>query len=60
MIGPGAPGDNKVSAGGTEFSFKFLTAGYEPTPKIHYDKIAIDNQTVSFDGNKIRLGRTMN
>lgn len=59
MMGPGAPGDNKVSAGGTEFSFKFLTAGAEPTPKADGGKIAIGEQTVSFDGNRITLGRTV-
>jgi hypothetical protein len=55
MTGPGAPGDNRISAGGTEFSFKFLTAGTEPTPKIEGDKIVIGNQIISFDDNKITL-----
>jgi hypothetical protein len=58
ITGPGAPGDNAVTAGGTKFSFKFLSAGSPPTPKAEGDKVAVGGQTVSFKDGVIVLGKT--
>ena len=58
MTGPGAPGENQVEAGGTTFSFKFLTKGAPPKPKARGDKVAIGGQTVSFAEGRIILGKT--
>jgi hypothetical protein len=57
MTGSAAPGDGAVSAGGRKFSFKFLTSGAIPTPKVQGDKIVIGTQTVSFADGKIVLGK---
>jgi len=57
MTGSGAPRDTTVSAGGTTFSFKFLTAGAVPTPKAQGDKVVVGAQTVSFKDGKIVLGK---
>ena len=57
MTGSGAPGEGMVSAGGRKFSFKFLTAGAAPTPKVEGDKIVIGTQTVSFKDGRIVLGK---
>ena len=58
MTGPGAPKDATVSAGGTAFSLKFLTAGAAPTPRAEGDRLAVGAQTVSFRDGLIVLGRT--
>ena len=57
MTGSGAPGEGTVSAGGRKFSFKFLTAGAAPRPKVEGDKIVIGTQTVSFKDGRIVLGK---
>jgi hypothetical protein len=57
MTGPGAPAQGAVEAGGTRFSFLFLTKGAPPTPKAQGAQVIVGNQTVSFDGTKIVLAR---
>lgn len=57
MTGPGAPKDNNVTVGPKDISFKFLTNDPEPVPIIHSDRISIGKQTVSFEGNTIKLDR---
>ena len=57
MTGPGAPAVGAVDAGGTRFSFLFVTKGAPPVPKVEADKIAIGNQTVSFDGKRLVLAK---
>lgn len=58
MTGPGAPKENSLTAGGATFSFQFLTAGAQPTPKIEGNKITVGHQTVSMEGGNIVLGKT--
>ena len=57
MTGPGAPGGKTVTAGGTTFSFRFLTSGAEPAPKAEGDKVVIGEQTVSMEQGNIVLGK---
>jgi hypothetical protein len=57
MTGPGAPGDAKIEAGGTAFSFLFLTSGAKPTPRAEGDKVVVGGQTVSFADGRIVLGK---
>ena len=57
MTGPGAPGGKTVTAGGTTFSFKFLTSSAEPAPRAEGDKVVIAEQTVSMEQGNIVLGR---
>jgi len=57
MTGPGAPRGNTVSAGGTTFSFKFVTTGAQPTPKAKGNQVVIGRQTVSVQGGNIVLGK---
>ena len=57
MTGPGAPKENTVEAGPTRFSFKFLTAGGEPKPKVEGDKVVVGDQTVTMKDGHIVLGK---
>ena len=57
MTGPMPPGRNVVEAGGTTFTFHFLTRGNPPTPEAKGDKVVVGGQTVSFDGKKIVLAK---
>lgn len=45
-------------AGGTTFSFKFLTAGDAATPKAEGSKVVVGGQTVSFKDGIIVLDKT--
>jgi hypothetical protein len=56
MTGPGAPKNNVVEAGGTTFSFLFLTKGTPPTPRVEGNRITIGHRIVTQDGQTIRLG----
>lgn len=56
MTGPGAQGTT-VTAGGVTYSFKFLTAGVEPSPKSEGDRVVVGQQTVSFKDGNLVLGR---
>lgn len=56
MTGPGAPSNGAVEAGGTKFSF-LLLGNNPPTPTADGNQVKVGNQTVSFDGKKIALGR---
>ena len=55
MIGPGAPEDGvRVTAGGTTYSFLFLTDGDAPTPRARGDRVVVGRQQVSVrDGNLV-------
>jgi hypothetical protein len=57
MTGPGAPPENRVETGGKAFSFLFLTKGAPPTPRAHGDTVIVGGQTVSFQGDRIVLGK---
>jgi len=57
MTGPGAPGQNKVTAGATAFSFLFLTKGEAPTPKAEGNRIVVGKQTVALEGGHLVLGK---
>jgi hypothetical protein len=57
MTGPGAPNDNAVTAGGTTFAFKFLSAGAEPKPAEQGDKVVVGGQTVSMQDGNLVLGK---
>ena len=57
MTGPGAPGDKTVKAGGTRFSFTFLTTGAEPKPAADGDKVVIGGQTVTMKDGTFVLGK---
>ena len=56
MTGPGAPKDNVQEAGGTAFSFLFLTKGEAPKPTAQGNKVAVGRQTVSLENRRIVLG----
>ena len=56
MTGPGAPKDNVLEAGGTAFSFLFLTKGEAPKPTAQGNKVAVGRQTVSLENRRIVLG----
>jgi hypothetical protein len=55
MTGPGAPGGDTVKAGGTDFSFLFLTTSDEPKPRVEGDKVVVGRQTVTLENGKIVL-----
>ena len=58
MTGPGAPTSGTVvEAGGTKFSFLFLTKGEAPQPKADGQKVVVGKQAVSFDGKRIVLAK---
>jgi len=60
MTGPGAGQGISVNAGGTSFSFLFLTEGAVPVPKVRGNKVVIKKQTVSFKNGNIELGKMPN
>lgn len=57
MTGSGAPKEGTLSAGGVKFSFKFLTSGAAPEPKVKGDRIVIGSQTVWFKDGRILLAK---
>jgi hypothetical protein len=57
MTGPGAPGENTVTADGAKLSFLFLTTGSEPKPEVQGGKVVVGQQTVTLDRGRLVLGR---
>ena len=57
QAGPAAGKGTALQAGGQTFSFLFLTTGKAPEPRVEGDKIIVGEQTVSWDGKRIVLGR---
>ena len=58
MTGPGAAGGKLVaSAGGTKFSFLFLTTGSAPALTADGDKVVVGGQTVSMKDGRIVVGK---
>jgi len=57
MAGPGAPAAGAIDVGGTKLSFLFPGKGESPKPAVQGEQVVVGEQTVSFDGKRIVLGR---
>jgi hypothetical protein len=57
MAGPGSPGRDTASLGGTALSFLFLTKGEAPEPKVEGARIVVGEQTVALEGGNLVLGK---
>ncbi|MCC5829036.1 MAG: hypothetical protein JJU36_06265 [Phycisphaeraceae bacterium] len=56
MAGPGAPDDNRVTAGGTTYSIKFI-GGRPASPRVQGDQVIVGEQTIQMRDGKLVLGK---